>query len=220
MGKLIQYASSLFVDKFEKVVSAYLVKPVSPILVLSGNIGKHKSLQTYAFLQHCSRNWDTIVYVPGEYELSDKTLPVFNYPNLYYLNRDTAYINGMYFTGTPYLSLKEREWLIDEISCLETIKPTAIKVVVTHGIPCLSLLGGSYYDPDLDNSLEPRVDAWISGFSRGAKTHLYDNGVIAAFNARGPLDGPNDFDGKLGWRRDARITIPYHKSSVSGLGTL
>jgi hypothetical protein len=212
MGKLIQYASSLFVDKFEKVVSAYLVKPVAPILVLSGNIGKHRSLQTGAFLQHCSRNWDSVVYVPGEYELSDGSLPFFNYPNLYYLNRDTSYINGVYFTGTPYLCFNERNWLINEISCLDSIKPDALKVVVTHGIPCLSLLGGPYYDSDAYNKLEPCVDAWISGFSRGAKTHLYDNGVIATFNARGPLDGLNDFDGKLGWSREAFIRIPYRSS--------
>lgn len=209
MGKLIQYASSLFVDKFEKVVSAYLVKPVAPILVLSGNIGKHKSAQTYAFLQHCSRNWDTIVYVPGEYELSDTSVPDFNYKNLYYLNRDTAYINGIYFTGTPYLYYNERDWVINEVACLDSLKPHALKVVVTHGIPCLSLLGGSFMDRY--NEINPCVDAWISGYSRGAKTHLYDNGVVAAYNARGPLDGPNDFDGKLGWTREARINIPYHE---------
>jgi hypothetical protein len=207
MGKLIQYASSLFVDKFEKVVSAYLVKPVAPILVLSGNIGKHKSSQTYAFLQHCSRNWDSIIYVPGEYELADGTTPVFNFTNLYYLNKDTAYLNGMYFTGTPYLYFNERSWLINEVAGLDAIKPNAIKVVVTFGVPCLSLLGGSYIGSATDNEIQPCVDAWISGFSRGAKSRLYDNGVVAAFNARGPLDGPNDFDGKLGWTRDAYIII-------------
>ena len=206
MGKLIQYTSSLFVDKFEKVVSAYLVKPCAPILVLSGNIGKNRSVQTDAFLQHCSRNWDSVVYVPGEYELSDSSVPVFNYPNLYYLNRDSAYINGLYFTGTPYLCFNESDWLINEIACLEAIKPDAKKVVVTNGIPCLSLLGHYYYGSNY-NRLDPYVDAWISGYSRGSKTRLYDNGVIATYNARGPLDGPNDFDGKLGWRRDARITL-------------
>ena len=203
--KRVQYAGSLFVDKFEKVAGAHFVKPVAPILVLNGNIGKLTSFQTHAFLRHCSGLWDAIVYVPGAYEQTSRLIDI-DIPNVYFLNRRTVKLKGVYFSGCAYTSLEDHMWIRDEFYKLNISGGHNKKIVAaTYGIPCVSMAHSRDLPIKLTHVDEfyPCFNAWISGYTRGAKTHVYNNGVIGAYNARGPIDGLNDFDGSCGWRRDA-----------------
>lgn len=64
----LQYASNLFVDLHKQKYDS-LVRPISSTLALLGNIGRPDDAKTYHFLNYCSRNWDTTVWVTGSHEL-------------------------------------------------------------------------------------------------------------------------------------------------------
>lgn len=188
MLKRIQYASCLYVDTFEKVVGAHFVKPVAPILVLNGNIGRLSSYQTQAFINHCGRLWQKVIYVPGVYELSEPCR-TFSRSNIHFLNNSRVLINGVCFIGTPYISKEDIMWFHDQyISRL----PDKKIVALSHGKPALSYVKGL------------NLDAWISGSTIGGSNRCF-NGISVAYNGRGSICGPNDFQGTKGWRRDAAI---------------
>jgi hypothetical protein len=65
----LQYASNLFVEH-NKLQYDALVKPVTSTLALLGNIGHPEHPKTYHFLNYCSRNWDSILWVSGSQELT------------------------------------------------------------------------------------------------------------------------------------------------------
>ena len=213
MSRRVQYASSLFVDTFEKVVGAHLVKPCAPILVLTGNIGKLTSFQTHAFLGHCSRLWDSVLYVPGHYELSSPIIPI-NKANIHYLHNKSITINNIKFMGSPYLTKEDKEWVITEFSQTPVLQSV---VALTYSIPnnCMIHSEDAKKTTIMTNfilgDLYPCVNAWISGYKRGAKTAIYENGVLAAYNARGHIGSDNDFQGKHGWMRDAFLDVPPNR---------
>lgn len=214
MCKRVQYASSLFVDMFEKVVGAHLVRPVAPTLVLNGNIGKLTSFQTHAFLRHCSRIWKDVIYIPGPYELGSK-IEQIDIPNVHFLNNRTVKLYDMYFMGSSYTSLSDNKWILSEFSELRE-KDDKI-VATTFGIPSCTMLHSKDLvkgEDVLVGDLYPCVNAWICGYTRGAKNVVFDNNVLAVYNARGPLCGKNDFDGSRGWVRDAFIDIPNNPKIV------
>lgn len=187
MQKRIQYASCLYVDKFEKVTGAHFVKPVAPILVLNGNIGMLSSYQTAAFLKHCRQLWQSVIYVPGSYEL-DEPFPSFSKSNIHFLNNSSVLLNDVRFIGTPYVSEEDKQWFQNEYKKHQDD----------------SILALSFKQPSLSFIEGLNIAAWISGSTIGGSKTSY-NGITVAYNGRGSLCGPNDFQGIKGWRRDALI---------------
>lgn len=214
----VQYTSSLYVDKFEKTVGAHFVKPVASVLVLNGNIGKPQNIQTYDFMRHCSRIWKDVLYVPGEYEIDggdygDKTNSMKqvykSLGNVHILHNSTKYISSIdtLFFGT----INDKEWLRRKfVEKNDMYKKHTKFVALTHYIPDISMTHpiDKKYNININYDVYPPVNAWLSGYSRGAYTHIYKNGVICTYNARGPIDGKNDFSQKHGWCRSAYLDIP------------
>jgi len=215
--KRIQYVSSLYVDSFEKVIPFHLVKPVAPTLVLSGNIGRPSSKQTGDFLRHCSRSWDSVIYVPGPLELTE-SVSNFNklnsgLSNVFLLSSGIAKINDVIYVGSPFLNSDDYSWIKREYGLL--IGEPNI-VAVTFGIPHTNLVHDNDNKSSVDKaSLYPAFNAWISGYTRGAKSYLFDNGVLSVYNARGKPGYDNDFDGTKGWSRDAFIDLPKYTEDMS-----
>ena len=207
---LIQYTCSLHVDKFEKTVGVHFVKPVANILVLNGNIGRPDKKQTYDFLNHCSRIWRHILYIPGPEELQKEPYKNIEYmkqifspmKNVHILNNDSRKIGNTLFLGTSY----DKYWLEKEYNKQKGLNDKI--VALTYDIPDTNMV-----HPVDSNSKQyidipiPKVDAWICGYIRGAHTFTYKNDMVAVYNARGKIDGKNDFSQKLGWSRSLTIDI-------------
>jgi hypothetical protein len=172
---------------FEKVVGAHFVKPAAGILVLNGNIGKLSSFQTRAFLQHCSRLWKSVIYIPGPYELRESFLSESK-SNVHYLNNSSVLLNGYRYIGTPYITKGDRDWFHKE-HITHSNDPI---VSLTYEQPCMNIIN------------ELNIKTWIYGSSIGGSIRS-SNGATIANNGRGSICGLNDFDGAKGWRRDAFI---------------
>jgi hypothetical protein len=202
----IQHVSGLYVDAFETSAGAHFVKPVAPILVLNGGIGRGYQLRQ--FIQHCARNWDHVLYVPGDYELmhhghrigAEHELDVMlaDFPNAQLMTNYCAYIRSAntYFLGTPYLNLFDKWWLRDEMRKLVDVESNV--VIISSGTPLIKR-------PSLETT--PLADAWLFGGKTGGASISGPNGTIYAYNARGHIARENDFSGAAGWRRDAYISI-------------
>lgn len=69
----LQYASNLFVDCHKQPFQA-LVEPFpnTDTIALLGNIGHPESNRTYAFLEHCTKFWDRVIWILGPHEISNK----------------------------------------------------------------------------------------------------------------------------------------------------
>ena len=213
----IQYTGSLYVDKFEKIAGANFVKPIAPILVLNGNIGKPTSIQTYNFLKYCSRIWSHILYVPGYYEMRDKGLTyTINYMKYKYNNIENVHIlhnEARYLAefDTLFLAtMNDRIWLAHMFLHYKILPRTKI-VALTYEIPNITMLhpvDKTSHFVSKKRDLFPSVNAWVCGYSRGAYSFTYVNNVLCAYNARGSIDGVNDFEQKLGWCRSKYMDIP------------
>jgi hypothetical protein len=211
----IQYTSSLYVDKFEKIVGAHFLKPVASVLVLNGNIGKPQSAQTYDFLQHCSRIWTDIIYIPGDYELNsgDKQIDLMKkqykpIQNVHVLYNSSHYISSI---DTLFLGSFKTKWLFREFNEKNKVYPVSTKFVGLNSSilnSCMVHPNDRKYEQTDNYDIYPKVNAWICGYSRGAHIHTFANGVVCAYNALGPIDGNNDFSKKLGWSRSAYLDIP------------
>ena len=214
----VQYTGSLYVDKFEKTIGAHFIRPVAPILVLNGNIGKYSSSQTMDFLRHCNRIWKEILYVPGEYEVGTQdyeskvaTMKKIykSLENVHVLHNSTKYIPSIdtLFMGT----IDNKEWVRSEFVEKNQAYPLTTKfVALTNYVPDTHMIHpiDKKHDINVNYDIYPSVNAWICGYSRGAKSHTYANGVLCAYNSRGPIDGKNDFSQTLGWSRSACLDIP------------
>jgi len=215
----VQYTSSLYVDKFEKTVGAHFVKPAAAVLVLNGNIGKAKNVQTYDFLNHCSRIWKDVLYVPGEYEFGtdsdyfgkiDSMKKVYkSLSNVHVLHNSSIYIP---YIDTLFLgTFNDKDWIRSKfIEKNELFTKQTKFVALTHYLPDISMIhpNDKKYNISINYDIYPPVNAWLCGYNRGAHTHTYRNGVICTYNARGPIDGKNDFSQKFGWSRSAYLDIP------------
>lgn len=199
----VQYASDLYVDSYEKIAGAHLVKPAAPILVLSGGIGRGSSFQTVAFLAHCSRLWDHVIYVPGRYDLEGRTdFPLKTESNVSVLMNSHIDLRsyGLRIMGTPHITDFDRDYLVRSF-LLSKESPMKL-VAVTSRLPA--------------NPCLLPFNAWIGASRPGARTTLYNNGVLVAYNSRGHMAGPNDFTGEAGWRRDAVLVVPDNHHGDDG----
>jgi hypothetical protein len=223
----VQHTSSLYVDSFEKCAAAHFLRPVAPILVLNGNIGGPQNYQTKAFIEHCSKYWDTVFYVPGPLELknnAEHNMEVMNaladkYRNVHVMADNTIHLSGYNttFIGNILRTETNSEFNKDIIainSALETCAKTDSKLVVlSHGIPYpelrlpLDTESGAPKHTPLPR-INSYMNAWICGYSRGGSEYVTNDGVVYAYNARGHIAKDNDFTGTHGWRRDAYIDIP------------
>jgi hypothetical protein len=197
----IQYTSGLFVDMFEKTVGVHFVKPCAPILVLNGNIGYPGKAQTRDFLRHCSRNWDTVFYIPGAHELGTKGLDnvgfmrhnVGELGNVYVLHNEAMLHrkSDTLFLGT----YDDEEWAHSWCKQISPADSYSAKVAVLS------------HKPPTNYEQITRVSTWIYGSHIGGKQTVYKNGLLTAYNGRGRIDGKNDFTGEKGWSRSACLNV-------------
>ena len=220
----VQHTSNLFVDEYEKVIPSFYVRPAAPILALNGNIGRTGSIQTWAFLSHCSRNWDQTLYVPGALEVGDDNLTHLkeicdSFRNVKLLNRDTytckkhdtIFVGATLQTGYGN-TLLDRYWFLNEF---ETWKSSSSKLVaLTHGVPHQAMLMSNTLS-DLDiGELYPVFNAWLSA-GIGGKTIRFRNNVVGSVNGRGTLLGMMRGLPK-GWSKSATVRIPENHEVDEG----
>ena len=119
----IQYASDLHLELVDKTPFQPILKPIAPVLVLAGDIGRPDRRSYADFLHYCSRNWDAVFVIAGNHELYNSTsadkwryLLPYNihtaeerlsmcekiadkFPNVQFLNRRRADYGGIAFLG-------------------------------------------------------------------------------------------------------------------------
>jgi hypothetical protein len=209
---------------YETGVGNHFVKPVAPILVLNGGIGKPDSVQTRDFLYHCNYSWDKVLYVPGQYEMGSGAVSklrelCLHYKNVRILSNETYvdHPHNTVFMGAPLLKRgdNDMDWLRTEF--LKWRDGHYKIVIATSGVPHKSLLKVPTEKP---GSLYPDVNAWLCGHTHGSNYMEFENGVLAAYNARGHMDGPNDMEGHMGWSRTAALTVPENRPIDGSSGPL
>jgi len=197
---LVQYTSGLFVDTSESISPAFYIKPVAPILALTGDIGLAKTKHTREFLKYCNRNWDTTLYVPGKYELKElaATAELCNeFPNIRLLNRNT-YVsaqNSVVFIGAPMVddgADMDSRWMRSEFLNWRDF-PYKI-VALTNGSPVKKG----------QNNVTPYVNAWVCGGREGSAQIRFDSGSVLAYNNRGSYY----YYGMNNWTRRAVVAVP------------
>jgi Calcineurin-like phosphoesterase len=115
----IQYASDLHLE-FRGGPFPALLKPVAPVLVLAGDIGRPDKPEYRNFLQYCSRNWEHTVIVAGNHEFyNDKASGMWShfpphtvmhrrgmcgaaaaeFSNVHFLQQGRKVIDGVAFLG-------------------------------------------------------------------------------------------------------------------------
>jgi hypothetical protein len=109
----IQYASDLHLEFFDKTPFPPILKPVAPVLVLAGDVGR-PDMRSYRDLMHyCSRNWDATFVVAGNHELyngealrhsAQMRLEMCeticgSWPNVHFMNRSRVDRDGITFLG-------------------------------------------------------------------------------------------------------------------------
>jgi len=202
----IQYTSSLYVDSFENSAGFHYAIPVAPVLVLNGGIGTYESKQLRYFLQHCSRNWDHVLYVPGPYEFGASRIAseqgldhvISDFMNVHLMANNSRYIKRIntYFLGTPYCTSGDLAWLG---RAFDKVRTTDAHIVVASSAwPKIARCGDVY----------PVADVWLHGGVAGGRKIQYMNGVLGAYNARGHIGRVNDFSGRNGWSPMATIDLP------------
>lgn len=109
------------------------IKPLAPILILAGDIGKITHNQYKPFLDYVSKNWEKIFYVLGNHEfyssnttktsLEEMYTETFNnYDNITLLNRSYEEYNGYVFVGCTLWSEYPNECPDNYVNCIKQIK--------------------------------------------------------------------------------------------------
>jgi hypothetical protein len=65
----IQFASDLHLELRPKSTFRELLDPVAPVLALLGDIAPLDNPNLRPFMEWCSQNWDTVLWIPGKLEL-------------------------------------------------------------------------------------------------------------------------------------------------------
>jgi hypothetical protein len=105
----IQYASDLHLEFLgDKPVFQTLLKPVAPVLVLAGDVGRPDKRSYRDFLFHCSRNWNDVIVVAGNHEYYDGVaekrleqcrMTAAEFGNVHFLERERVVRQGVTFLG-------------------------------------------------------------------------------------------------------------------------
>jgi hypothetical protein len=119
----VQYASDLHLEVLGAVPFPSLLKPISPVLALAGDIGNPMEPTYQSFLQYCSMNWDNVVIIAGNHEFYNRNPAekqtvserldacrsvAATFPNVRFLERERADIGGVAFLGcTLWTDLSE-----------------------------------------------------------------------------------------------------------------
>jgi len=90
----IQYVSNLYVTRHEKPLFPLFVQPTAPHLAIVGNVGHPHNDYYSSFFEWAAKRWHTIVYVPGDVELSvttDVYDVVKHHQNVFVLNKQNPF---------------------------------------------------------------------------------------------------------------------------------
>lgn len=127
MSKLryLQCASDLHLEFRTIAKFQDLLRPVAPVLVLAGDIGRPDKPIYHEFLQYCSDNWSKVFLVAGNHEFyNDRAFKYWKYsqpmcvadrialisqitdgfPNIHFMNRTKIDWEGLTFLGTTLWS--------------------------------------------------------------------------------------------------------------------
>jgi len=181
MSFRLQYASNLFVDLHKQKFEA-LVKPVCSTLALVGNIGKPNDAKTYHFLNYCSRNWDTVLWVSGTHEVTDSPYVVRDlsreFQNVRCLDSEETVFpseNAIVF-GLPPDSPHEK-------FCKPSLTHSMLRTVfwtMTNPMFSIIFLRSKGVEKNLlpleGNRLEAPVSLWITGTSKKNRLSIDSNG--------------------------------------------
>ena len=105
----VQYASDLHLEFLgDKPVFPSILKPVAPVLVLAGDVGRPDKRSYRDLLFHCSRNWEDVIVVAGNHEfyggvaekrLEQCRMTAAEFANIHFLERDRVVRKGVTFLG-------------------------------------------------------------------------------------------------------------------------
>jgi hypothetical protein len=114
----IQYASGLHLERYFKTPFPPILKPMAPILLLAGNIGRPDQRIYRDFLHYCSRSWKHTVVVAGRSELYSREITTMSaerrleqcaaviteFQNVHFLERDSVTCEGVKILGVSLWS--------------------------------------------------------------------------------------------------------------------
>ena len=125
----LQYASDIHLDQLTEYLPSDLIRPNADVLILGGDICHFYVIEKHSlFFDYIANSFQYIVYVPGNHEFYTKTKDLsinmlenrakqflHKYPNIFYLNNSSVFINNILFTGsclwcTP--SVDPPEWFM------------------------------------------------------------------------------------------------------------
>lgn len=108
----VQYSSDLHLDQLTSYSPTDFIYPKSDILILAGDICHISRINHHQlFFKYISNTFQYVIYVPGNHEFYsydmsitelEDTLKNFlkNYPNIFYLNNSSIFIEDILFTGS------------------------------------------------------------------------------------------------------------------------
>jgi hypothetical protein len=119
----IQFASGLHLERYFKTPFPPIIKPMAPILLLAGNIGRPDHRIYRDFLHYCSRSWKHTVVVAGRSELYSREITtvsaerrlsqceavISEFQNVYFLERDSVTCEGVKILGVSWWSEPKSE---------------------------------------------------------------------------------------------------------------
>jgi len=70
----IQFVSDLHLEIWSKTTFDETLEPAAPVLALCGDIAPLDNNQLPSFLEWCSENWKTVLWIPGKLEGFDRNL--------------------------------------------------------------------------------------------------------------------------------------------------
>jgi hypothetical protein len=149
----IQYASDLHLEFFDKTPFQPLLKPVAPILVLAGDIGRPDMRSYRDFIYFCARNWEKVFVVAGNHELyNGKELRQSaalrldmceticgEWHNVHFMNRKSVSWGGVRFLGatlwtdmagfhdSPYLQSRYNDFHRICVADDDHLRPVSLK---------------------------------------------------------------------------------------------
>jgi Icc-related predicted phosphoesterase len=104
---VIQYASDLHYDFHHnrQFLTQEPIRPVGDVLVMAGDIMRIKDTDTFReFLDYLSKNWETVIWVPGNHEFYHDDLSDYDHPfhirvrhNVHLISEKSLVINDIEF---------------------------------------------------------------------------------------------------------------------------
>jgi hypothetical protein len=199
----IQYASDLHLELGDASFQ-HILKPVAPVLVLAGDVGRPDMENYGSLLKYCSDNWDDVFVVAGNHEFYNThpekkwkipdtmqkrldlcaSAAAATQPNVHFLNRRTVMRDGVAFMGcTLWTDLSSHE---------------AVAASKMNDFQMIAMEDGSALTPSAVTGLHKTDRAWLTREIQGYEEqgipavvithHLPSYGLISPRYAGSPMN--------------------------------